>query len=256
MKKFLLLGLGTVLALSANAQFTSGGAAGESESTPRTSLAEQMSQSRNVSYSDKSSTSNYSGRFGLGYNMWSTMPSQGDGANYNGVYLEWLDAVSCSKSIPLYFDWGFNLNYNYRKDETESTKVTSNLFQIAVPLQVEYRLPVGEKVHISPYLGLIARVNILGSGTSEYETVGYTSGSKYSAPRSYTKKESKDINYFDKDDMGSSEACWKRFQLGWNIGVNFDFNKFYIGLSYGTDFMEIAKKCHSGTFKVGIGVAY
>lgn len=249
MKKFLLLGLGTVMALSANAQFTSGGAASESESTPRTSLAEQMSQSRNVSYSDNSNK--YSGRFGVGYNMWSTMPSEGDGVNYNGFYVEWLDAVSCSRNIPIYFDWGFNLNYNYHKDENSNAKSTSNMFQIAVPLQVEYRLPVGEKVHISPYLGLIARVNILGSGSLEYETISYNSKGKKK-----TGTEKRDINYFDKEDMGSSEACWKRFQLGWNIGANFDFGKFYIGLSYGTDFMEIAKKCHSSTFKVGIGVAY
>lgn len=258
MKKIVLLGLGTLLAVSANAQFTSGGAATESESSQRTSLTEQMSKTRNGALTTNTSgeSKDYSGRLNLGYNMWSTSPDQGDGISYNGVYLEWLDAVSMSQTSPIYLDWGFNLNYNYYKDEKNDIKTTSNLMQIAVPIQVEYRLPVGENLHISPFLGIVARVNVLGTGSSEYKVKEWVSGSKYTSGHYSTKTEKKDLDYFSKDDMGSSEACWKRFQLGWNIGVNFDINKFTIGVSYGTDFMEIAKKMGSSTLKVGIGVAY
>ncbi len=246
MKKALLLGLGAIMALSASAQFTSGGA---TENTQRTSLADQMT-GRNNSFSEKK---DYSGRFNLGYNMWSLNPSEGDGTSYNGFYVEWLDAVSLSSTVPVYFDWGFNVNYNHYGKDENNIKISSNMFQIAVPLQVEYRLPVGDKFHISPFLGLIARVNILGNGSSEYDVPTYSSKT---GKKTGTKTEKQDINYFDKDDMGSSEACWKRFQLGWNIGLNFDIQKFTIGLSYGTDFMEISKKVHSSTFKVGIGFCY
>lgn len=260
MKKIALLGLGAVLALSANAQFTSGGAAEESSNNSnRTSLAEQMTgKSRNglTAATPSANSGEYSGRVNLGYNMWGTNPSQGDGVTYNGVYFEWIDAVSVSSTAPLYFDWGLNLSYNHRSDDSNDVKVTSNLFQFAVPLQVEYRLPIGENIHLSPFLGLVARVNILGNGSSEYQTKEWVSGTKYTSGHYVTKTQKNDIDYFSKDDMGSSEACWKRFQLGWNIGFNFDINKFSIGLSYGTDFMEISKKVHSSTFKVGIGVNY
>lgn len=252
MKKSLLFALAAAFAVSANAQFTSGGATNESQQAQRGSLADQMRNGKSQSF-NYSEPSTYSGRFNLGYNMWSTLPSQGDGTSYNGFYVEWLDAVSLSANLPLYFDWGFNVNYNHYSKDENKIKSTSNLFQMAVPLQVEYRLPVGDSFHVSPFLGLIARVNILGNGSSEYEETKYSSTT---GKKTGTSTKKQDINYFDKNDMKSSEACWKRFQLGWNIGVNFDINKFTIGLSYGTDFMEISKKCNSSTFKVGIGVNY
>ena len=59
-------------------------------------------------------------------------------------------------------------------------------------------------------------------------------------------------NMFDKDDVGK-DGQWKRFQLGWHIGVGATYKAFYLGLSYGTDFMELAKKLNTSTFKIGVG---
>lgn len=59
------------------------------------------------------------------------------------------------------------------------------------------------------------------------------------------------MSFFDKDDMDGDE--WKRFQLGWHIGAGFNYNQFYVGLSYGTDFIKIAEKVNTGTFSLGIG---
>lgn len=245
MKKILLVAAAAAIAVSANAQFTSGGATAEPAQGNYGSLADQMRKGNSQSF-NYNEPAEYKGRFNLGYNMWSTMPDEGDGVSYNGFYLEWLAAISCSQSIPLYFDFGINFNYDYYSDEDKFIK-SSNLFQLAIPLQVEYRLPVGNSFHISPYLGLVARINIFGDGKHKVANVNNRGKVTYTE---------KSVNYFDKDDMGGSDFTWKRFQLGWNIGVNLDIKKFTIGLSYGTDFMEISKKCKSSTFKVGIGFNY
>lgn len=248
MKKILLSGLAALMAVSASAQFTSGGTATPEPQTQHGSLADQMRGSNGKSFSAPSQD-NYGGRFNFGYNMWSTMPDNGDGISYNGIYLEWLAAIKLNQSLPLYFDIAINYSYNFKGEDKDLNLKSASMMQLAVPLQVEYRLPVGDKLHISPYLGLVARANLLADQKIKIPTFNNRTGKQ-------TGSTEKSINLFDKDDVGNSELTWKRFQLGWNIGVNFDINKFTIGLSYGTDFMEIAKKCKSSTFKVGIGINY
>ena len=50
------------------------------------------------------------------------------------------------------------------------------------------------------------------------------------------KYDDESVNVFDDDDMNEA---WKRFQIGWQIGVGANFNTFYVSASYGTDFSEI-----------------
>jgi hypothetical protein len=64
----------------------------------------------------------------------------------------------------------------------------------------------------------------------------------------------KELDLFDKNDMGSDAATWNRFQVGWHVGLKACINnQFLIGASYGTDFSEIAQKVkiHTATLVVG-----
>ncbi len=38
--------------------------------------------------------------------------------------------------------------------------------------------------------------------------------------------------------MDGSEYTWNRFQMGWQIGVGFQYKPFYLGVQYGTDFIH------------------
>jgi len=68
---------------------------------------------------------------------------------------------------------------------------------------------------------------------------------------------SQEYNLFDKSDMDSSDATWKRLQVGWQIGVNARFSgKFMVGLSYGSDFSEIRKKVKVNTTSISLGYCF
>ncbi len=53
--------------------------------------------------------------------------------------------------------------------------------------------------------------------------------------------------------MGSKNATWKHFQMGWHIGAGLNYKALYLGLSYGTDFTEICKKTKTSNFAVSVG---
>ena len=81
---------------------------------------------------------------------------------------------------------------------------------------------------------------------SEYEDY-------YGDIESESDSKSESYNVFDDDDMGDA---WKRFQLGWQIGATLNINQYNVGLSYGADLMELAKKTDTKTFKISVGVNF
>lgn len=93
-----------------------------------------------------------------------------------------------------------------------------------------------------PYAGLTFRYNISGQRKYEFDD-------------SYRDEDEK-LNIFDDEDMGK-EGVYKRFQIGWQIGLNARFNdKFFIGVGYGSDFSEICKKAKIHTTSISLGVCF
>ena len=64
---------------------------------------------------------------------------------------------------------------------------------------------------------------------------------------------SKKKNNFDKKDTGSKDSQWKRFQMGWQIGIGLNYNKLYVGVSYGKDITELCKKTKLSTTSITLG---
>lgn len=131
-----------------------------------------------------------------------------------------------STSVPLYVDYGLNLNYAW--DKIGDAKI--NYISAAIPANIGYKLDVqGSTLSFSPYGGLSARVNILAEG--KYD------GESYSL--------------FDGDD----DDHWKRFQLGVQLGLKVTISdKYVIGYEFNPNVMEIADnvKTTFNTFFVGI----
>lgn len=70
----------------------------------------------------------------------------------------------CSTSVPLYVDYGLNINYMW--DTIKKSKL--NYVSAAIPVNIGYQLDVlGSSLSFSPYGGLSARVNILAEGKYE-----------------------------------------------------------------------------------------
>ncbi|MDD7721209.1 MAG: hypothetical protein SOY19_03625, partial [Prevotella sp.] len=41
-------------------------------------------------------------------------------------------------------------------------------------------------------------------------------------------------------NLASDDDYMKYFAMGWQVGANFEFGKFYVGLNYGAGFMDFA----------------
>lgn len=139
----------------------------------------------------------------------------GDGGgdiSLNGASVGYVKSFGVSSSTPLFVETG--LSASWVGGEIEDTDVKLNMFSLNVPVNFGYKFTFGENNGIFPYVGLTFRGNILGT----------------------LKYDDESINVFDDDDMGDA---WKRFQIGWQIGVGANFNTFFVGASYGTDFSEI-----------------
>ena len=76
----------------------------------------------------------------------------------------------------------------------------------------------------------------------------------------YGDSEEEEVDLFDKDDaekyFGDEDYAWKRFQMGWQIGVKASISNFVLGVSYGGDFSEIAEDAKSKTTSITLGYRF
>lgn len=180
------------------------------------------------------------------YNPSQLSPDKGDNQSFTGLSLGFSHAFLVSNSVPLLVETGIGLQYSfYKEDITDEygngdEEVKTNMFSAKVPVHLLYDWKISNSsVSIIPFAGLNMRFNI--SGKTKWEDEYY----------------SKSANLFDKKEMGGSEFVWKRFQIGWELGVKAKFNnKFLVGVSYGQDFSEIAKKVKIHTTSITLGCCF
>jgi len=124
-----------------------------------------------------------------------------DSDSNHGFDLGWTGGynVTKGKHLPLYVETGLHMNVFASEDP---------LLNFEVPVNVTYRYTIGHsKVRVAPYLGIHFKVNALWQDDHKN-------------------------SYFDFD--GS-----KRFQMGMQLGVNFDIKHFHIGLGWDKDFSPL-----------------
>ena len=133
-------------------------------------------------------------------------------------------------------------------DEDESIKFNWLSLKVPVNFVYRYNLP-NSNISLCPFAGVTLRFNLFGKMKYEYEGYDYEEDEYYD--------DSEELDLFDKDDMGSKDATWKRFQIGWQIGAKALFNnKVSLGVSYGSDFSEIVKKTKINTTTVSLGFIF
>lgn len=178
-----------------------------------------------------------------------------DNIGTNGFALKYLHGFSVSKSLPMFVETGLNLNFNFGSMDyyNDDASVKYQFAALAVPVNFAYRFKANESVTIKPYLGLNVKFNLMGRTKWEFEDDEDTDYDEKDDSTSW-------CSLYSKNDMGDSHAVWNRFQLGWHIGADLQFNRFYIGLNYGTDFIKAYSykkyKINSGTLNIGVGVYF
>lgn len=200
------------------------------------------------------------GTFWLEWNPSSLKPSKGDSQSFTGLSAGFSHAFSLSSGSPLFLEGGLGIQYSFYSvdgddyyDDEMSIKVNWLSLKVPVNFVYRYNLP-NSNISLCPFAGVTLRFNLSGKMKYEYEGYDYE-GYDYEEDEYYD--DSEELDLFDKDDMGSKDATWKRFQIGWQIGAKALFNnKVTLGVSYGSDFSEIVKKTKINTTTVSLGFIF
>ena len=146
----------------------------------------------------------------------------------SGISAAWTKGIAISKTTPLFIETGLGLNYAWKSEDEYKT----NWLTATVPVNLVYKYEITDGIKLAPFAGFYLRGNLVGNTSSDYFD--------------------EDISFFDDYEDGGFEAS--RFSFGWNIGVGVDINKFYLGISYGSDFNEFVEDADKiGTFSATVG---
>lgn len=199
------------------------------------------------------------GRIGVGYDKWHQSSKYMNGSDYNGFYVDWtFVGIPVVENLPLCVEAGIRFNYEYNKSEVNKTDYKTTFMTVGIPVNLTYRFEIANSgVRISPYAGINFKVHALGEQkytVEEPHTTTIGAGTRFETTTTSTIKSKKTINIFDKDKNGGIK--YNRFQMGWQVGVNLEFKKFYVSFGYGTDFIKIAENINTSNLTVGIGFSY
>ncbi len=190
-----------------------------------TTASAQFANSSKKSNGNTANTENYN-RITAAYNSVSVQD-----LDLMGFSVGWTKGINIANGLPLYLETGIGVMYAFGDytDWKEDTYEESYL-GVNVPLQLTYKFSPIEMMAIAPYAGLNLRGNILGK--------------------------EKWPDYDETYDWFEEGYDAKRFGVGASLGVNFDFNKFSIGVGYTFDFTEIMEKAKIDYFSVAFGVKF
>lgn len=188
------------------------------------------------------------------YDLNTLSPKYGDNSYFNGVGAGYTIDFRVSNTIPLYVGTGLNIRGVFDKDKIAinneedlvNMDVKSTLVNLNLPINVSYRVPVADNLYLTPQLGLDFRVQVYGQSKLDLN-------SDFPELNKLVSQDSK-VNLFSKNDLGDNRL--RRFQMGWHAGLNFEYSRVNLGLSYGTDFVKIHKNVGGSNFLVSLGYTF
>lgn len=170
----------------------------------------------------------------------------------NGFSLDYVKAFRIGGDVPLFLETGAGFQWaRYSDQETESFEGIEisaeekwTVASINVPVNLGYQCFLSDKVTLTPYVGLNVKGHVLGE-------ISITAKAEYEGE---VEKEEETLNLFDDEDM-EEDPC-KRFILGWQIGATLTYNRFNLGVSYGSDLTEFATDTKFMTTAITLGVNF
>ena len=134
-------------------------------------------------------------------------------------------AIQVMEENPYFVEVGANMKYSFAKYANGTSK--NHLLTFRLPINALYKLYLSPKNDqaLVPFAGVYCRCIAVGK-----EKTGTTR---------------KDL--FDNG--------WKRIQLGWQAGIRYQFDRFYLGVSYSRDFPDENKRpaVHECSLLMGVG---
>ena len=218
-------------------------------------------------------------RISLSYNPLKITSDKSDVEDINGtgIAFEYTKGISIAKEFPIFLEIGVNAMYSfYKVDEDEKgkdytlrdgTKAELKYTHLAlkVPVNLAYKFSLSNKnISIIPYVGINFKGNLLGKAKHKLvddldeETTEKEFWQDYEEnyAEEYGISGREESNLFDKKETGNKDATWKRFQMGWQLGVGLYYNQLYVGVGYGKDITELCKKTKIGTTSITLGYSF
>lgn len=282
MKRFSFLVVALlVMTTSAFAQFTQSNNAVETKSS-----------FNGGNFFSKMSTDDYSRLF-VGYNPvsadWKELESQIKKLYpmENGLTVGYMYGKNVLKNLPLYVEFGANVGWIFGKYEDKQSEDgykqtlenSLNMFSLNIPVNLAFRFSFNDnKIAVTPYLGLNFRINMAGTMKStevlsgdDTKVTTIVNTNLFSSDAQEPEEDDLDIDgdvdegkYTIEASVGMGDWAFKRFQVGFNIGVAVDFKSLHLGIGYVTDFSRIANyeendyefACKLGVPTISLGVNF
>ncbi|TFU93659.1 hypothetical protein E4T81_06790 [Barnesiella sp. WM24] len=169
----------------------------------------------------------------------------------NGFGLNYTHGFGVANNM--FVEAGANIDFLFgsrteKEDGWEETLKTQNI-NLQVPVNFVYRFNITEGVSIDPYVGLNFKLH-------------FSERMRFEDEEETGKWES----VFDdgEDAMWGKDNTWNRFQMGWQIGVGLNYEKYYLGVQVGTDFIpayshkvnNVTGKVNTTNVKVSLGYTF
>lgn len=171
----------------------------------------------------------------------------------HGYSIDLQFSYNVCKKLPLDVFTGFKLgngNKSTTNDNDKDWKTKFNLMNIDIPVGVQYRIKINDKVNIIPNVALNMRI-----GCSAWEKTEYTgglSGKKYKDKYGSQPK----LSTFDCYKSNKEGDQWKRFELGMRVGVNVSYERFFFGYAFAPDFVGPTENIKINTHLISVGLRY
>lgn len=161
-----------------------------------------------------------------------------DDISLQGFGLEYIRGFKVSPSRPMFVEAGLNFNFTFGSQG----KLSAQHIGMIIPISFAYKFNIKDKFTIKPYAGIDFKIGLLGR-------------------TNYTEPDDDDEaewgSWYNEDE---ADDPYKRFNLGWHIGVDFQYRKYNIGLEFLSDITKVASneyfKISNNGFALKLGYTF
>lgn len=170
------------------------------------------------------------------------------GVGLNGFGLNYIHGFGVAENMFVEVGGNFNFNFGSDSESVEGYKFETKYqnINLQVPVNYVYRFNVADGVSIDPYVGLNFKLHLTAKTKFEETEDGETEKSDW-------------VSAFDEDKVGKDNT-WNRFQMGWHVGAGLNYDRYYLGVQFGTDFLPIYKqdkaKINTSSLKISLGYTF
>ena len=168
-----------------------------------------------------------------------TFPGCSPHLHFQEVSIGWARSIQITDSIPLFIEAGANIKYSHSTGDAAHNNSEYNLLTFRIPINVTYKFYLSKtrNIALAPQAGVHFRAIALGKEKQD-------NGLKH------------DLFSNTQEINNNTGTKWERCQLGWQVGLRLQLERFFIGVNYSRDFPDKSKKPHIHESGVTAGMCF